>query len=267
MPCDVCGCLTVSRLQKCRAGSFVASDAFPYIDVFDIKKHFDRTISLLDCDFHLQMLTIPAHQVLQPMVLHWHPRRIPVHLDENVIHSPEQRFQECTWNNGLQLVHQLQQAWVEHDIRARLQSLKWGKPWNPLCHRSCLVLHLTNVITTKLPFLDFHLRMASISTWSFAHRWWHWPHGSRLSFGNWEVWWSYDDKSEVNSGKKADGHDIDVDQWIWMFAVSGLELQRIVNFTGCFLLKFMGFAACIKSKIEWALKRHAFVQTIPASRL
>lgn len=36
----------------------------------------------------------------------------------HVIYSPEQRFQECTWNNGLQLVDQLQQAWVGHDIRA-----------------------------------------------------------------------------------------------------------------------------------------------------
>ena len=230
----------------------------PYIDVFDIKTHFDRTISLLDCDFHSQMLTIPAHQVLQPMVLHWHPRRIPVHLDENVIHSPEQRFQECTWNNGLQLVDQLQQAWVEHDILKVSQVAA-----HTGCHRSCLVLHLANVITTKLPFLDFHLRMASISTWSFVHRWWHWPHGSRLSFGNWEVWWRYDGQIWSKQWEKKSWW---TRHWSWSVDLNVRSFRPRAT-KDAFCWSRMVFAwACIKSKIEWALKRHAFVQTIPASR-
>lgn len=221
-----------------------------YIHVFDIKSTVTGPYLLLDCNFCLQMLTIPAHQVLQPMVLHWHPRRIPVYLDARDIQS----------RTTLPGMYMEQRPAAGRSVAAGL-GWAWhpcGKPWNPQGFTSCCSTQrisnavvwrwiLTNV-TTKLPFLQFqgwlqyqldHLHIVDDTGLMGA--------GSAL-LGN-----LMNDKSEVNR-EKADGHDI------WN-AVSCLEL-RIVN-TGWFFVEVAWDLHGIKSKIRELLTGiPAFVQTI-----
>ena len=227
---------------KCGAGSFVSSDAFTNIHVFDIKSTVTGPYLLLDCNFYLQMLTIPAHQVLQPMVLHWHPRRIPVYLDARDIQS----------RTTLPGMYMEQRPAAGRSVAAGL-GWAWhpcGKPWNPQGFTSCCSTQrisnavvwpwiLTNV-TTKLPFLQFqgwlqyqldHLHIVDDTGLMGA--------GSALA-GNlvkvWQIW----SKHQIEKL-------MDATFEITQFPASSFELST----PDVFCWSCMGFAwECIKSKIR-----------------